>query len=122
MVHLVEDLEPSQGLDRDAAQVDVSCCFVGECDGLVYTDRQPLLLLLCQRRKERVVNDHEQPRGVVIERAEGDAFETSLPTLLEQLSSSLWHIKRLQRSGETRGKEIEQELDLCVLDALLVVA
>ena len=74
---------------------------------------------LCE---ELVVNDHEQPRGSVIEGTEGHAFKASLPTLLKQPSSRLAHSKLSQRRGKSRGKEIEEVLDICMLDGLLVVA
>jgi hypothetical protein len=74
---------------------------------------------LCE---ELVVNGHEQPRGSVIEGTEGHAFKASLPTLLKQPSSRIAHRKLSQRRGKSRGKEIEEVLDICMLDGLLVVA
>ena len=58
----------------------------------------------------------------MIEGTEGHAFKASLPTPLKQSSSRLAYIKLSQRRGKSRGKEIEEVLDICVLDALLVVA
>ena len=69
-----------------------------------------------------MVNDHEQPRGSVIEGTEGHAFKASLPTLLKQPSSRLAYIKLSQRRGKSRGKEIKEVLDICMLGAVLVVA